>query len=176
MHERFIENTNSLRKEELEVRNKLDSWKRELSAHRRLLAKSAMPVVPTDLTSDMRQLQKGVQSLDEQFEKAPFNMTYIVGLSHDVEETMDNFRDRVKALLRQVTYAEQLLQYANRYRRRDNEVHIALTLAENKFLHGEYGTAVEIGERVLGRFDEGAAREIRQRVEKGLEQQELLRK
>lgn len=176
MHERFIENTNSLRKEELEVRNKLESWKRELSAHRRLLAKSAMPVVPTDLTSDMRQLQKGVQSLDEQFEKAPFNMTYIVGLSHDVEETMDNFRDRVKALLRQVTYAEQLLQYANRYRRRDNEVHIALTLAENKFLHGEYGTAVEIGERVLGRFDEGAAREIRQRVEKGLEQQELLRK
>ena len=55
-------------------------------------------------------------------------------------------------------------------------MHIALTLAENKFLHGEYGTAVEIGERVLGRFDEGAAREIRQRVEKGLEQQELLRK
>ena len=176
MHERFIENTNSLRKEELEVRNKLESWKKELSAHRRLLAKSAMPVVPNDLTNDMRQLQKGVQSLDEQFEKAPFNMTYIVGLSHDVEETMDNFRDRVKALLRQVTYAEQLLQYANRYRRRDNEVHIALTLAENKFLHGEYGTAVEIGERVLGRFDEGAAREIRQRVEKGLEQQELLRK
>ncbi|EPE62900.1 septation ring formation regulator, EzrA family protein [Exiguobacterium sp. S17] len=176
MHERFIENTNSLRKEELEVRNKLESWKKELSAHRRLLAKSAMPVVPTDLTSDMRQLQKGVQSLDEQFEKAPFNMTYIVGLSHDVEETMDNFSDRVKALLRQVTYAEQLLQYANRYRRRDNEVHIALTLAENKFLHGEYGTAVEIGERVLGRFDEGAAREIRQRVEKGLEQQDMLRK
>ncbi|TCI56550.1 septation ring formation regulator EzrA [Exiguobacterium sp. SH1S21] len=176
MHERFIENTNSLRKEELEVRNKLESWKKELSAHRRLLAKSAMPVVPTDLTSDMRQLQKGVQSLDEQFEKAPFNMTYIVGLSHDVEETMDNFRDRVKALLRQVTYAEQLLQYANRYRRRDNEVHVALTLAENKFLHGEYGTAVEIGERVLGRFDEGAAREIRQRVEKGLEQQDMLRK
>lgn len=176
MHERFIDNTNSLRKEELEVRNKLESWKKELSAHRRLLAKSAMPVVPTDLTSDMRQLQKGVQSLDEQFEKAPFNMTYIVGLSHDVEETIDNFRDRVKALLRQVTYAEQLLQYANRYRRRDNEVHIALTLAENKFLHGEYGTAVEIGERVLGRFDEGAAREIRQRVEKELEQQDLLRK
>lgn len=176
MHERFIENTNSLRKEEIEVRNKLEAWKRELSAHRRLLAKSAMPVVPNDLTSDMRQLQKGVQSLDEQFDKAPFNMTYIVGLSHDVEETMDNFRDRVKALLRQVTYAEQLLQYANRYRRRDHEVHIALTLAEDKFLHGEYGTAVEIGERVLGRFDENAAREIRQRVEKGLEQQELLRK
>lgn len=176
MHERFIENTNSLRKEELEVRNKLESWKKELSAHRRILAKSAMPIVPTDLTSDMRQLQKGVQSLDEQFEKAPFNMTYIVGLSHDVEETMDHFRDRVKALLRQVTYAEQLLQYANRYRRRDNEVHIALTLAENKFLHGEYGTAVEIGERVLGRFDEGAAREIRQRVEKDLEQQDMLRK
>ncbi|MCT4784407.1 MULTISPECIES: septation ring formation regulator EzrA [Exiguobacterium] len=176
MHERFIENTNSLRKEELEVRNKLEGWKRELSAHRRLLAKSAMPVVPNDLMNDMRQLQKSVQSLDEQFEKAPFNMTYIVGLSHDIEETMDNFRDRVKALLRQVTYAEQLLQYANRYRRRDNEVHIALTLAENKFLHGEYGTAVEIGERVLGRFDETAPRTIRQRVEKGIEHQELLRK
>ena len=176
MHERFIENTNSLRKEELEVRHKLESWKKELSAHRRLLTKSAMPVVPSDLTNDMRQLQKNVQSLDEQFEKAPFNMTYIVGLSHDVEETMDHFRDRVNALIRQVTYAEQLLQYTNRYRRRDNEVHIALTLAENKFLHGEYGTAVELGDRVLGRFEDHGAHEIRQRVDKGMEQQELLRK
>ncbi|WP_214824800.1 septation ring formation regulator EzrA [Exiguobacterium algae] len=176
MHDRFVENTNSLRKEELEVRHKLETWKKELSTHRRLLAKSAMPVVPNDLTNDMRQLQKGVQSLDEQFEKAPFNMTYIVGLSHDVEETMDHFRDRVHALIRQVTYAEQLLQYANRFRRRDNEIHIALTLAENKFLHGEYGTAVEIGERVLGRFEENGAHEIRVRVDKGLEQQELLRK
>ena len=176
MHERFIEDTNSLRKEELEVRHKLETWKKELSAHRRLLAKSAMPIIPNDLSNDLRQLQKGVQSLDEQFDKAPFNMTYIVGLSHDVEEMMDNFRDRVHALIRQVTYAEQLLQYANRFRRRDNEIHIALTLAENKFLHGEYGTAVEIGERVLGRFDENGAHEIRQRVDKGLEQQELLKK
>ncbi|MBR2077291.1 MAG: hypothetical protein IJ878_07965, partial [Exiguobacterium sp.] len=43
-------------------------------------------------------------------------------------------------------------------------------------LEQDYGYMAGDGERVLGRFDENGANEIRQRVDKGLEQQELLKK
>lgn len=176
MYERFMSETNSMRKEEIELRTKLEGWNRELSRYRRILAKTSMPIVPEGLLTDLSHLQKGLVSLEEQFEKIPLNMTYIVGLSHDLEEAIHQFAGRVDSSVRQVVYGEQLLQYANRYRRTDEETHVALALAETKFLNGEFSTAIEIGERVLQRFDEKQIFNIQEKVERELEQTQLLRK
>jgi len=61
-----------------------------------------------------------------------------------------------------VVYAERLVQYANRYRKRDNEVHMSLTIAESKFLAGDYKRTILLAERVLEEFDPAAIERIKE--------------
>jgi septation ring formation regulator len=70
-------------------------------------------------------------------------------------------QERLDTLVFEVTYAERLVQYANQYRRNDNQIHMSLTIAETKCLAGDYERTIVLADRVLNEYDPDAIERIK---------------
>lgn len=161
-YERFSIELQALRKEELEVRERINEWRQALSSARLRLKRLGLPKMPQDVEEALQTASRSLQTLEARFEEIPFNVGYIVSQSEDVKLTFKQLQERIDTLVFEVTYAERLVQYANRFRRNDNEIHMSLTIAETKFLAGDYERAILLGERVLEQFDPQSIERIKQ--------------
>ncbi|WP_114570279.1 septation ring formation regulator EzrA [Exiguobacterium flavidum] len=160
--ERFIIEIETLRKDETDVRQKITAWRRLLASAKHQLKKLSMPKVPDDLSESIAESSASLIQLEQRFEETPFNVQQIVSQSADVEGTFRLLEERLDKVMFDVVYAERLVQYANRYRKRDNEVHMSLTIAESKFLAGDYKRTILLAERVLEEFDPAAIERIKE--------------
>ncbi|WP_215193112.1 septation ring formation regulator EzrA [Exiguobacterium sp. s95] len=161
-YERFSIELQALRKEELEVRERINEWRHASSSARLRLKRLGLPKMPQDVEEALQTASRSLQTLEARFEEIPFNVGYIVSQSEDVKLTFKQLQERIDTLVFEVTYAERLVQYANRFRRNDNEIHMSLTIAETKFLAGDYERAILLGERVLEQFDPQSIERIKQ--------------
>lgn len=152
-YERFSVELQALRKEEIEVRERITEWRKTLSNARLRLKRLGLPKIPQEIEEAIQTAGRSLQTLEARFEEVPFNVGYIVSQSEDVKMTFKQLQERLDTLVFEVTYAERLVQYANRFRRQDNEIHMSLTIAETKFLAGDYERAILLAERVLDQFD-----------------------
>ncbi|OIN67121.1 selenide, water dikinase [Exiguobacterium sp. KRL4] len=160
-YERFTVELQALRKEETEVRQRVTEWRQLLSTTRLRLKRLGLPKIPADVEEALHASSRSLQTLESRLEELPFNVNYIVSQSEDVNGTFRLLQERIDKLVFEVTYAERLVQYANRFRRHDNEIHMSLTIAETKFLAGDYERTITLGERVLEQFDPGSIERIR---------------
>ncbi|AFS71180.1 septation ring formation regulator EzrA [Exiguobacterium antarcticum] len=160
-YERFTVELQALRKEETEVRQRVAEWRQLLSTTRLRLKRLGLPKIPADVEEALHASSRSLQTLESRLEELPFNVNYIVSQSEDVNGTFRLLQERIDKLVFEVTYAERLVQYANRFRRHDNEIHMSLTIAETKFLAGDYERTITLGERVLEQFDPGSIERIR---------------
>ncbi|MDQ6467490.1 septation ring formation regulator EzrA [Exiguobacterium acetylicum] len=160
-YERFTVELQALRKEETEVRERIVEWRHQLSQTRLRLKRLGLPNLPTEVEEALRNANRSLQTLETRLEELPFNVRSIVAQSQDVQETFKHVQERLDTLVFEVTYAERLVQYANRYRRHDNEIHMSLTIAETKFLAGDYERTIVLAERVLNEYDPDAIERIK---------------
>ncbi len=160
-YERFSVELQALRKEETEVRQRVIEWKQLLSTIRLRLKRLGLPKIPKDVEEAVQASSRSLQTLESRLEELPFNVHYIVSQSEDVNGTFKILQERIDKLVFEVTYAERLVQYANRFRRHDNEIHMSLTIAETKFLAGDYERTITLGEQVLERFEPSSIERIR---------------
>ncbi len=160
-YERFTVELQALRKEETEVRERIVEWRHQLSQTRLRLKRLGLPNLPAEVEEALRNANRSLQTLETRLEELPFNVRSIVAQSQDVQETFKHVQERLDTLVFEVTYAERLVQYANRYRRHDNEIHMSLTIAETKFLAGDYERTIVLAERVLNEYDPAAIERIK---------------
>lgn len=160
-YERFAVELQALRKEETEVRQRVAEWRQLLSTIRLRLKRLGLPKIPTDVEEALQASSRSLQTLEMRLEELPFNVHYIVSQSEDVNGTFKTLQERIDKVVFEVTYAERLVQYANRFRRQDNEIHMSLTIAETKFLAGDYERTIALGEQVLQQFDPNSIERIR---------------
>ncbi|MFY7750246.1 MAG: septation ring formation regulator EzrA [Exiguobacterium acetylicum] len=160
-YERFTIELQALRKEETEVRERIVEWRHQLSQTRLRLKRLGLPNLPAEVKESLRNANRSLQTLETRLEELPFNVRSIVAQSQDVQETFKHVQERLDTLVFEVTYAERLVQYANRYRRHDNEIHMSLTIAETKFLAGDYERTIVLAERVLNEYDPAAIERIK---------------
>ncbi|WP_214849443.1 septation ring formation regulator EzrA [Exiguobacterium sp. s138] len=160
-YERFAVELQALRKEETEVRQRVAEWRQLLSTIRLRLKRLGLPKIPADVEEALQASSRSLQTLEMRLEELPFNVHYIVSQSEDVNGTFKILQERIDKVVFEVTYAERLVQYANRFRRQDNEIHMSLTIAETKFLAGDYERTIALGEQVLQQFDPNSIERIR---------------
>ncbi|QNR21802.1 septation ring formation regulator EzrA [Exiguobacterium sp. Helios] len=160
-YERFAVELQALRKEETEVRQRVAEWRQLLSTIRLRLKRLGLPKIPADVEEALQASSRSLQTLETRLEELPFNVHYIVSQSEDVNGTFKTLQERIDKVVFEVTYAERLVQYANRFRRQDNEIHMSLTIAETKFLAGDYERTIALGEQVLQQFDPNSIERIR---------------
>ncbi|RDB33446.1 septation ring formation regulator EzrA [Exiguobacterium sp. RIT594] len=160
-YERFAVELQALRKEETEVRQRVAEWRQLLSTIRLRLKRLGLPKIPADVEEALQASSRSLQTLETRLEELPFNVHYIVSQSEDVNGTFKTLQERIDKVVFEVTYAERLVQYANRFRRQDNEIHMSLTIAETKFLAGDYERTIVLGEQVLQQFDPDSIERIR---------------
>jgi septation ring formation regulator len=160
-YERFTVELQALRKEETEVRQRVTEWRQIVSSTRLRLKRLGLPKIPADVEEALQASNRSLQTLESRFEELPFNVSYVVAQSEDVNGTFKLLQERIDRLVFEVTYAERLVQYANRFRRHDNEIHMSLTIAETKFLAGDYERTIILAERVLEQFDPSSIDRIR---------------
>lgn len=160
-YERFAVELQVLRKEETEVRQRVAEWRQLLSTIRLRLKRLGLPKIPADVEEALQASSRSLQTLEMRLEELPFNVHYIVSQSEDVNGTFKTLQERIDKVVFEVTYAERLVQYANRFRRQDNEIHMSLTIAETKFLAGDYERTIALGEQVLQQFEPNSIERIR---------------
>ncbi|WP_026827723.1 septation ring formation regulator EzrA [Exiguobacterium artemiae] len=160
-YERFAVELQALRKEETEVRQRVTEWRQLLSTIRLRLKRLGLPKIPADVEEALQASSRSLQMLETRLEELPFNVHYIVSQSEDVNGTFKTLQERIDKVVFEVTYAERLVQYANRFRRQDNEIHMSLTIAETKFLAGDYERTITLGEQVLEQFEPDSIERIR---------------
>ncbi|MBM7715224.1 septation ring formation regulator EzrA [Siminovitchia sp. FSL H7-0308] len=158
----FAEHLQRLRKDELEAREKIADLKRKISEIVRLVQKSRMPGLPSDVESLYEQAGEQVEDVFRCLREKPLNMEMVQKYLYEATDTVDHLYNRMEEHIENARFAEQVIQYANRYRGQDKELRESLETAERAFRNYEYRAALEQAATAVEKIEPGALKRIEQ--------------
>lgn len=159
-HEQFQERLHTLRKGEREASDHIAEMKKELLAVHRKLQKSNIPGVPVYIRDVLQAATESLERVDEHLECQPLDMGKVhEALDHAKKET-GKAKEQTELLLDQAYMAEQVIQYANRYRSKDPFLAAKLAESEGAFRSYEYDVALEQASEALESVEPGALQRI----------------
>lgn len=156
----FAERLQSLRKDELEAQERITSLKRKINDTIRLVQKSRMPGLPSDIESLLEQANGQIDDVFRTLQEKPLNMKSVQTRLHEAEDTTEHLYERAENHTENAKFAEQVIQYGNRYRRTSEEIRQELDKAEQAFRSYEYRTALELAATAVEKAEPGALKRI----------------
>ncbi|UBH09745.1 septation ring formation regulator EzrA [Macrococcus armenti] len=150
----------NLREDEQEAqRNTLKIQSKKEEVYRKLLA-SNLSSVPERFIIMKNEIDVETREVHQLFNKRPMNVTQVRDKVNKVLATMNTFEAEAMEVLEHAQYAEQLIQYGNRYRKDHAEVNKDLNEAERLFANNRYKRAVEVAEAAIECVEPGATERI----------------
>ncbi|MGV3464781.1 MAG: septation ring formation regulator EzrA [Heyndrickxia sp.] len=156
----FTEHLQTLRKDELEARDKVQELKRKIAEMKRMIAKSNVPGLPNDYQSILEQAMEHIQDVLASLNEKPLNMVSVQHHLNNAVDTVEHLNGKTEDLIENVVLAERVIQYGNRYRARFPKVAIGLQHAEEAFRGFEYRAALEEAATALEEVEPGALKHI----------------
>ncbi|HCW7871283.1 TPA: septation ring formation regulator EzrA [Staphylococcus aureus] len=153
-----------LREDEAEAEDNLlrvQSKKEEV--YRRLLA-SNLTSVPERFIIMKNEIDHEVRDVNEQFSERPIHVKQLKDKVSKIVIQMNTFEDEANDVLVNAVYAEELIQYGNRYRKDYSNVDKSLNEAERLFKNNRYKRAIEIAEQALESVEPGVTKHIEEEV------------
>ncbi|MBS4202574.1 septation ring formation regulator EzrA [Lederbergia citrea] len=164
----FIERLQNLRKDELEVREKLAGLQRKINEIIRLVQKSRMPGLPGDFESLYDQAEEQIEDVYKSLNEKPLNMKSVQKYLYDATDTVEHLYTRTEEHIENATLAERVIQYGNRYRVRDPQLRANLEQAEQAFRNYEYKAALEQAATAVEAVEPGALQRIEEMLNEEL--------
>ncbi|MFS0647256.1 septation ring formation regulator EzrA [Siminovitchia sp. 179-K 8D1 HS] len=158
----FAEHLQRLRKDELEAREKIAELKKKISEIVRLVQKSRMPGLPSDVESLYEQAGEQVEDVFRCLREKPLNMKMVQKYLFEATDTVDHLYNRTEEHIENAKFAEQVIQYANRYRGQYPDLRESLESAERAFRNYEYRAALEQAATAVEKVEPGALKRIGQ--------------
>lgn len=156
----------NLREDEQEAqRNTLKIQSKKEEVYRKLLA-SNLSSVPERFIIMKNEIDVETREVHQLFNKRPMNVTQVRDKVNKVLVTMNTFEAEAMEVLEHAQYAEQLIQYGNRYRKDHTDVNKDLNEAERLFANNRYKRAVEVAEAAIERVEPGASERVEENVMK----------
>lgn len=159
-HSAFKKKIRSLRKEELDAKEKLSKIERQIKDEKRKLMKSNLPGIPEFIWKALDKATKKNALVNEALEKQPLNMTEVQQALTESVVMMSKVAEQVEIMLDQAYLTEQVIQYANRYRSRDPLLGAKLSEAERLFRSYEYELSLEHAAKAIEEVEPGALKTI----------------
>src|SRR5690606_22904628 len=134
----FAERLQSLRKDEMEAREKIALLKKKVSDIVRIVQKSRMPGLPNDVESLYEQASEQIEDVFRSLQEKPLNMKSVQSHLFEATDTVDHLYSRTEEHIENARLAEQVIQYGNRYRGQHPQLRADLDKAEKAFRNYEY--------------------------------------
>lgn len=150
----------ALRKDELIARDQLFQLRKLLLDAKRSIEKSNIPGLPQQYVEQLTASHLQLKAVSEQLEAKPLNMVAVNLVLREAVETIESCSANINELLEQAALSEKLIQYGNRYRSKNLEVHTKLLDAEQHFRNYEYAKALEIAGTTLEKIEPGILRSL----------------
>ncbi len=140
---------NSLREEELEAAEMIRKLKQQLTKIKVNLRKSNLPGVPEHLNSGLYMTEDAIHDVELCLQKIPIDMNRVQHTLKEAKTQAESVAQVAKKTIEHARKAELYIQYANKYRRYNEEVRLQLEEAEHAFRNMLYKDALELVEDVL---------------------------
>ncbi len=156
----FAERLQSLRKDELEAREKIALLKKKVSEIARIVQKSRMPGLPSDVESLYEQASEQIEDVFKSLLEKPLNMKSVQSHLFEATDTVDHLYSRTEEHIENARLAERVIQYGNRYRGQDPHLRADLEKAERAFRNYEYRSSLEQAAAAVEKVEPGALKKI----------------
>lgn len=158
--EEFKKRIQNLRKDEIEAKEKLTEISEQLYQTNRLLNKSNIPGIPNYILTLMEAAMRKNNQVMRALDKQPLDITEVQLALTEAKSSVDHAVDKTEMILEQASLTEQVIQYANRYRSRNQNLAAKLAEAERLFRAYEYELALEKAVNAIEEVEPGAVKQI----------------
>ena len=162
--ESFSNRMRNLRIDENRVRSKLEELGRHLQNVERKLQKGNIPGIPDDMEARLEEADEQIYIVTQSLQEVPLNMKLVDGYLENAEKSVAEVTIKVEELLENVMLIEWIIQYGNRYRASNPEMHNRLLEAEESFRQYRYAKALEEAATAVEKAEPGAMKRIEDMV------------
>ncbi|WP_438311505.1 septation ring formation regulator EzrA [Sporosarcina sp. FA9] len=166
--ESFANRIENLRIDENSVRTRLDELSRKLQNTDRMLHKGNIPGIPDDMDARLEEAEEQIYIVTQSLQEVPLNMNLANSYLENAEKSVDEVAEKVEELLDNVMLIEWIIQYGNRYRASNPEMHIRLLEAEESFRQFRYAKALEEAATAVEHVEPGAMKRIEELVKESV--------
>lgn len=145
----FEAQLNKLREEELQSIEQLKQLKQTMIQIKVNLRKSNLPGIPDHLQSGLDLAEEAIRELEIKLAEVPVHMHKIQHQLQETKSQVESVAQVATSVISHAQRAEQLIPFANRYRRSHQEINIMLLEAEDAFRNLQFREAVELVEEAL---------------------------
>ncbi|MHA6260681.1 septation ring formation regulator EzrA [Sporosarcina sp. CAU 1771] len=163
-HESFARRLENLRDDENSVRAKLEELSRKLQNTDRKLHKGNIPGIPDEMDARLEEAEEQIYIVTQSLQEVPLNMSLVTAYVKNAEKSVDDVTEKVNELLENVMLIEWIIQYGNRYRTSNPEMHARLQEAEESFRQFRYAKALEEAATAVEAVEPGAMKRIEELV------------
>ncbi|MCO7124859.1 selenide, water dikinase [Sporolactobacillus shoreicorticis] len=139
----------ALRKDEMNARQQIQQLKRQLFETKQVILKSNLPGVPGSFAAALQKAGEQLKSVYRKLDDKPLNMAIVQTLLDHAGEDIDDVFHQAEKLVDTAKFAEEMIQYGNRYRTDNPEIDQALKTAEQYFRNYDYQASVETAVRAV---------------------------
>lgn len=159
-HEAFKKRIYNLRKDELEAKEKVAEINSQINGLRRLLAKSNIPGVPNDILTLLEQAMAKNKLVIKALDRYPLEISGVQAALENAKQAFAHAAQEANLMVEQAKLTEQVIQYANRYRSKNDGLSMSLSEAERLFRNCEYELALEKAAKAVELVEPGALKRI----------------
>ncbi|MBE1554385.1 septation ring formation regulator EzrA [Sporosarcina limicola] len=162
--ESFTNRMKNLRIGENSVRSELEQLSRKLQNTDRMLHKGNIPGIPDDIEARLEEADEQIYIVTQSLQEVPLNMSIVDSYLENAKESVTEVSVKVEELLENVMLIERIIQYGNRYRASNPEMHGRLVEAEESFRLFRYAKALEEAATAVEKVEPGAMIRIEELV------------
>ena len=163
--ESFASRINNLRIDENSVRKEINELTKKLQDVERSLYKGNIPGIPDEMDARLEEAEEQIYIVNQSLEEVPLNMNLVNNYLENAKQSLETVSGKVEELLENVMLTEWIIQYGNRYRTSNEEVHKRLLEAETSFREFRYEKALEEAATAVEDVEPGAMKRIEELVQ-----------
>jgi septation ring formation regulator len=151
----YREKLDTLRKDEWNAKETLQSLKQNLIESRRLVQKSNLPGLPNSYITILDDANDCLTEVKGALDEKPLDMEAIQQVLDEADHKVSLVLDKTNEMVESAILTERLIQYGNRFRRSYPQLDEDLTRAEAYFRSYNFVEAVEVAASAVESVDPG---------------------
>ncbi|MGM9944784.1 MAG: septation ring formation regulator EzrA [Lysinibacillus sp.] len=163
--EHFSLRLKNLRVDENTARTQLEGLNRLLQETERMLAKANIPGIPEEMDARLEEAEEQLYIVMQSLQEVPLNMEQINHNLSNAKKCIEEVKEKAQEMVENVKYIERIIQYGNRYRASNPQVHELLLEAEEAFHQFRYIKALEDAATAVESAEPGSIKRIQELVQ-----------
>ena len=165
---RFSSRLKNLRIDENKARAEIEQIRKKLQDTERMLQRANIPGVPEEMDARLEEADELIYIVNQSLLEVPLNIDTVKQHIMNAKKCVDDVRERADEMVLNVLLIERIIQYGNRFRANNPQVHEQLLEAEEAFKQFRYMKALEDAGTAVETAEPGSIKRIEEIVQEEL--------